>query len=82
MHNGREENDKSAKTACSPFAGARVLIVEDDPSINDVISSALAQDGYVCTCAYSGTEARMVVEAGVVRHRLVRFDASGAFGKN
>lgn len=64
MHNGREENDKSAKTACSPFAGARVLIVEDDPSINDVISSALAQDGYVCTCAYSGTEARMVVESG------------------
>lgn len=64
MHNGREENDKSTKTACSPFAGARVLIVEDDPSINDVISSALAQDGYVCTCAYSGTEARMVVERG------------------
>ena len=64
MHNGREENDKSTKTACSPFAGARVLIVEDDPSINDVISSALAQDGYVCTCAYSGTEARMVVESG------------------
>lgn len=64
MNNGREENDKPAKAACGPFAGARVLVVEDDLSISDVISSALAQDGYVCTCAYSGTEARMILESG------------------
>lgn len=64
MHNGREENNKPAKAVCSPFEGARVLIVEDDPSINDVISSALAQDGCVCTCAYSGTETRMLIESG------------------
>lgn len=64
MHNGREENDKPAKAARGPFAGARVLVVEDDLSISDVVSSALAQDGYVCTCAYSGTEARMLFESG------------------
>ncbi|EJZ84683.1 response regulator transcription factor [Slackia piriformis] len=64
MNNGREENDKPAKAARGPFAGARVLVVEDDLSISDVISSALAQDGYVCTCAYSGTEARMILESG------------------
>lgn len=64
MNNGREENDKPAKAARGPFAGARVLVVEDDLSISDVVSSALAQDGYVCTCAYSGTEARMLFESG------------------
>ncbi|WP_281798403.1 response regulator transcription factor [Slackia piriformis] len=64
MNDGREENDKPAKAARGPFAGARVLVVEDDLSISDVVSSALAQDGYVCTCAYSGTEARMLFESG------------------
>lgn len=64
MNDGREENDKPAKAGRGPFAGARVLVVEDDLSISDVVSSALAQDGYVCTCAYSGTEARMLFESG------------------
>lgn len=64
MHCENEANNGSAKAACSPFAGARVLVVEDDLSISDVVSSALSQEGYVCTCAYSGAEARMLVENG------------------
>ena len=50
MHNGREENDKPAKAARGPFAGARVLVVEDDLSISDVISSALPR---TATCAHA-----------------------------
>ncbi len=42
--------------------GARILVVEDDPSISDVVCSALDGAGYRCTPAYSGTEARMALE--------------------
>lgn len=40
----------------------RILVVEDDASINDVVCSTLAGEGYACTPAYSGSEARMLIE--------------------
>lgn len=41
--------------------GARILVVEDDAAISDVACSALEQEGYACTPAYSGTEARLLL---------------------
>lgn len=45
-------------------ASARILLVEDDASISDVVSSAMQNEGHVCRCAYSGTEAKLLVESG------------------
>ncbi len=42
---------------------ARVLVVEDDPSLSEVMCSLLEMNGYACTPAFSGTEARMLVDA-------------------
>lgn len=41
---------------------AGILIVDDDASINDMISEALADEGYTVHKAYSGTEALMLLE--------------------
>lgn len=38
---------------------ARILVVEDDVSINEVICETLSGNGYRCIAAYSGTEAQM-----------------------
>lgn len=46
----------------------RVLIVEDDADINGIVATHLAQAGYTCTQAYSGTEARMLLEEGRRTH--------------
>lgn len=40
----------------------RILVVEDDPSLNDVVCSFLRLRGYACTAAFSGTEGRMLLE--------------------
>ena len=37
----------------------RILIVEDDSDINNMIAAALTKAGYVCEQAYSGTEAML-----------------------
>lgn len=42
----------------------RALVVEDDSSISDVVCSTLEGTGMLCTPAYSGTEARMLIERG------------------
>ena len=42
---------------------ARVLVVEDDPSLSEVVCSLLEMNGYSCMPAFSGTEARMLVDA-------------------
>lgn len=42
----------------------RALVVEDDSSISDVVCSTLKNTGILCTPAYSGTEARMLIERG------------------
>lgn len=38
-----------------------VLIVEDDGNINELLRETLEKEGYQCTQAFSGTEARMVL---------------------
>ncbi len=40
----------------------RILVVEDDPSLNDIVCSFLRLRGYACTAAFSGTEGRMLLE--------------------
>ncbi len=40
----------------------KILIVEDNNEINDLICVALTKAGYVCTQAYSGTEALLYIE--------------------
>ena len=42
----------------------RVLVVEDDASISDVVCSTLQGEGFACVSAYSGTEARLLIEGG------------------
>lgn len=42
----------------------RILIVEDDADINHIVATRLAREGYACTQAYSGTEARLLLHAG------------------
>ncbi len=42
----------------------RILIVEDDADINHIVATRLAREDYACTQAYSGTEARLLLQAG------------------
>lgn len=39
-----------------------ILVIEDDAAINDVVCSALKGEGYECVPAYSGTEARLLLQ--------------------
>lgn len=39
-----------------------ILIVEDDGTINELLKEALEKEGYSCTQAFSGTEARLLLE--------------------
>ena len=41
----------------------RVLIVEDEKPISDLIKLSLTKAGYSCTCAYDGTTAANMLEA-------------------
>lgn len=41
---------------------AQVLVIEDDGAINDVVTTRLSRDGHVVTQAFSGSEARMLLE--------------------
>ena len=43
---------------------ATILIVEDDAAICDVVRTTLEQEGYACRCAYSGSEACLLIEGG------------------
>ena len=40
---------------------ARVLVIEDDAAINDVVTTRLARDGHAVTQAFSGSEARLLL---------------------
>lgn len=40
----------------------RILIVEDERAISDLIKLNLTKAGYVCTCAYDGMEAADILE--------------------
>ena len=41
---------------------ARVLVVEDDVVLSDVVCTFLSDEGYACVPAFSGTEALLVAE--------------------
>ena len=40
----------------------RILIVDDEPSICELIRISLCRSGYECVCAYTGTDAANLVE--------------------
>ena len=40
---------------------ARVLVIEDDAAINDVVATRLSRDGHAVTQAFSGSEARLLL---------------------
>lgn len=40
-----------------------ILVVEDDPDINDLLGKILNKAGFMTTQAYSGTEAMLLIEA-------------------
>lgn len=42
--------------------GVRVLVIEDDASLNEIVCTFLTQEGFVCTPAFSGSEARLLLE--------------------
>ena len=42
---------------------ARILVIEDDAAINDVVTTQLTRAGHEVTQAFSGSEARMVLTA-------------------
>ncbi len=51
-----------------------ILVIEDDPSLNDVVCSFLCLRGYACTAAFSGTEGRMLLERDAQAFDLVVCD--------
>ena len=53
---------------------ARVLVIEDDAAINDVVTTRLARDGHVVTQAFSGSEARLLLGEKNVAFDLVVCD--------
>lgn len=42
---------------------ARVLVIEDDAAINEVVATRLSRDGHAVTQAFSGSEARLLLGA-------------------
>lgn len=50
----------------------KILIVEDDPNINNLLKEALEKEGYLCEQAFSGTEGDMLL--GMKEYALVLLD--------
>lgn len=55
-------------------AVARVLVIEDDAAINDVVATRLSRDGHTVTQAFSGSEARLLLGEKDVAFDLVISD--------
>ena len=53
---------------------ARVLVIEDDAAINDVVTTRLSRDGHAVTQAFSGSEARLLLGEKEVAFDLVICD--------
>lgn len=53
---------------------ARILIVEDDPDINSIVNVHLTSCGYVCTQAFSGSEAALILNTATERFDLIVLD--------
>ncbi len=47
-----------------PMAGERILVVDDEESIREIVTSMLTSSGYQCKQAGSGLQALAVLEAG------------------
>lgn len=54
-----------------------ILIIEDDAAINDIVASYLKKKGCLCTQAYSGSEARMLL-GGTKDPEIARPDKAAA----
>lgn len=59
-HNGN--GDPRNESEESGWKDSRILIVEDDAHISDIIAAGLRREGYRCTQAYSGSEAMLQLE--------------------
>ena len=44
------------------FGMNRILVVEDEKSINDLIEMNITEAGYICECAYDGLQAADILE--------------------
>ena len=51
-------------------AGARILMVDDDPGIRDVVSDFLGRHGYRVETASDSDELERVLERGPGTHRI------------
>jgi DNA-binding NtrC family response regulator len=48
----------------SVVKGARILVVDDDPALREVLEAVLRDEGYDLACAASGAEGRRMLEEG------------------
>lgn len=56
------------------MSAARVLVVDDDPEIRDLLRDALSVDGYPVDCAGDAAEALAFVRENIYAVALVDFD--------
>ena len=52
----------------------KILIVEDDTNINNLLREALSKEGYSCEQAFSGTEAKLLLNMQKYGYALVLLD--------
>ncbi|WP_235421601.1 response regulator transcription factor [Collinsella tanakaei] len=56
------------------MGAVRVLLVEDDADINQIVATHLARHGMECTQAFSGSEARLLASGDVFPFDIVVSD--------
>ena len=58
------ENDRFDVTMPQPVSGERILVVDDEESIREIVSSMLGSAGYQCSQAASGLDALSMLDSG------------------